>query len=291
MKPDPRVLDALRSLRFNPRYARPALGPGERRSTTRGAGLEFIDHRPYRPGDDIRKLDMRLMARLDQPFIRQYAADLKLPVTIVFDTSASMRMGTPPKLDQARELAQLFAFLALAGGDAVRICRPFGERLDWSPRLSGLQRLDMLFAWLESANPPSAQTFGQVLARASRDLPPNGLVIMVSDWLDADAEAGLRMLREIGHEPVIVQIASPGEIDPSALGEGTMALGDAETGEEIDVILDAQTLARYRSAFESRQAELRSAATRAGGWYFFQPSAASAARLVREHIRSAGLVL
>jgi uncharacterized protein (DUF58 family) len=290
MRPAPALLERLRSLRLTPNRARPSQGAGERRSAVRGAGLEFMDHRPYRQGDDVRNLDPRLLARFGEPFIRQYAADQKLPVTIVVDTSASMRAGSGDKLKRAVELAQLLGFVALAQNDAVRICRMEGGRLDWSPRLSGTQRADMLFAWLAHPVPAPSITYGKLLVRALETLPASGLVVLVSDWLDADAENSLLALQQTGQEPVIVQICDPAEIDPEILGSGGMTLVDAETGGIVSLELDAVTLARYRQAFEAHRAQLRQAARRAQGWYAFLDSSESAARLLFEDLRRAGLV-
>src|SRR5688572_19327830 len=72
-------------------------GTGERRSKALGSGIEFADHRAYQFGDDIRKLDPHLLARLGRHYVRQYSVSKALAVTILLDASRSMGYGKPPK--------------------------------------------------------------------------------------------------------------------------------------------------------------------------------------------------
>lgn len=289
MRPSASQLERLRALRFVPNNAQPSLGPGERRSRMRGVGLEFMDHRAYRAGDDVRNLDARLMARLGQPFIRQFAADQKLPVTLLIDASASMRAGTGDKLAKATELAHMLGFLSLCAGDAVQVCRLGGADADQSPQLTGAQRADMLFAWLGRDMPVAEGSFSDAVARVLPMLPAKGLVIVLSDWLDRDAEMVLAMLGQRGHEPIAVQIALPEEIDPRALGKGGVTLADSETGATLAVSLDEGVLERYARAFDAYKDRLRQGALRVRGSYYFLATTDGAGSMI-DAARKDGLI-
>ena len=63
---------------------------GDRRSTKRGSSVEFADYRNYTPGDDLRRLDWNIYARLDRPFIKLFEEEEDLSVTILLDGSRSM---------------------------------------------------------------------------------------------------------------------------------------------------------------------------------------------------------
>ncbi|ADO41234.1 DUF58 domain-containing protein [Ketogulonicigenium vulgare] len=252
----PATLERLRHLRFAPLYAKPGAGVGERRSDQRGAGLEFIDHRPYRPGDDIRDLDHRLMARLGQPYLRSYAADRQLPVSVVVDGSASMGAA---RRDVALQLAAMLGFVALAGGEGLRVWRGGVP----SPLLSGVQRAPLLLDWLARAG--AAARFTDHLNTLARDLPRGGLVLLISDWQDAAALDHLDMLRRAGHEPVVIRLTTAVEVDPTRLGSGVLVLADAETGQELTIALTPEMLAQYQALWDARTQRL------AKGWFFDLP--------------------
>src|SRR5436190_23973306 len=87
---DPSVLDAVRGLVWPARRkARSAL-PGAHVATTRGASAEFIEYRPYRQGDDPKKIDWKLLGRTDRVFVRLSPERAVLPTMLVLDASASM---------------------------------------------------------------------------------------------------------------------------------------------------------------------------------------------------------
>src|SRR6185436_13191622 len=96
-------------------------GRGERRTRHVGSGIEFADHRDYAPGDDLRHLDWNLYGRLERPLVRLFDEDEDLPVYVLVDSSASMGLGQPRKLDLARAVAAALAYVALTNLDRVAI--------------------------------------------------------------------------------------------------------------------------------------------------------------------------
>lgn len=258
MRPSSALLERLTTSRLLPAHAQPSIGTGERRSRRKGPGMEFIDHRPYRAGDDTRHLDPHLYARTGEYVVREYALNQQLPVTIALDLSGSMTAGKGEKLDSARVIAQLFGFAALAGGDRVQVAvpTPMGNKV--SPRWHGAARADLMFDWI-AREPDAGHThFSQSLRDLRENLPAHGLLIAISDWWDGEASPVLDTLFAAGQEVLAIQVLTPHEIDPAGMDTGVVTIEDAETGEEIELTIDAGLLNRYRKLFAIRQEELRS---------------------------------
>ncbi len=87
---------------------------GNRKSVQKGVSAEFSDFREYMPGDDLRRLDWNVYARLNRMYIREYMEEKEAYVTILLDTSASMEYGEHKKSELATMLAAVVAYIALA---------------------------------------------------------------------------------------------------------------------------------------------------------------------------------
>ena len=94
---------------------------GNYRTVFRGTGLDFMDLREYEPGDDVRHIDWNVTARMDTPFVRQYAEDRELTAWLLLDRSRSMGFGPidRPKELVLCELATTFAQLFTRSGNPV----------------------------------------------------------------------------------------------------------------------------------------------------------------------------
>ncbi|AEQ52084.1 DUF58 domain-containing protein, partial [Pelagibacterium halotolerans] len=219
--------------------------------------MEFIDHRPYQTGDDTRHLDPHLYARTGEFVVREYSLNQQLPVTIVLDLSGSMAAGKGEKRERAKLVAQLLGFAALAGGDRVQVVVPGDKGNKFSPRWHGAARADLMFDWIAKEQDAGRSDFQDALRTLRRNLPSHGLVIAISDWWDGDISPVLDILFSAGHEVLAVQILTPQEIDPAGIETGIVTIEDAETGEELELAIDAGLLSRYRKLFAARQEELR----------------------------------
>src|SRR5690606_23552474 len=144
--------------------------------------LEFADFRLYAPGDDTRHLDARLHARLGDYYVREFEVHKQLPVTVVVDASRSMGFGTPEKLAAARWLANVFGYLALAGGDKVQVAVWNGSQTIISPGFSGVGRAQRLFEWVERQQQAGPDGFEQGLADVAPKVAADGLAVLISDW-------------------------------------------------------------------------------------------------------------
>jgi uncharacterized protein (DUF58 family) len=243
---DEGFLRRLESLRLVARRAAEGRLRAERRARRRGAGMEFADHRDYAAGDDLRILDWNLYGRMERLLVRLFEEDEDLAIDVLVDTSASMGLGAPPKLDLAAQLAAALAYVGLAGTDRVAVT-PIGETLGAGPPpargkaqiLPMLRFLDGVEARGRTSLAASARAF---LARRQRHR--RGLVVLLSDFYDpAGAREALDLLRFHRFEIIAIQISSPDEAHPTLRGEVTVR--DVETGESRELVVSPATLAAY----------------------------------------------
>src|ERR1051326_6147705 len=119
---DPAFLRKLERLRIQARRALPGTMRGERRSTRRGASVEFPDFRKYEAGDDFRHVDWNIYARLERLMLRQFIEEEDVRIDILIDQSQSMRFGEPrSKFDFARRAAAALTFLGISSLDRVGV--------------------------------------------------------------------------------------------------------------------------------------------------------------------------
>lgn len=252
MRPSPHFLQMLNQLQMKVRHATASTGIGERRSRSKGMGMEFADYREYVPGDDTRHLDARLHARLGDLYVREYEVLRQLPVQILIDGSRSMQ----EKFDVARWLANALGYLALAGGDRAQFAFWSGKRLTLSPRFQGVSRAERMFEWVEDVEADGREPFDAALPELATHMVPNGLAVVISDFWVADPARAIQLIAASGGEIWALQVLTPGELDPAQMPQGEVRLVDAESGEEILVPLDRNTLAQYRRTMGEWQAGL-----------------------------------
>ncbi len=246
---------------------------GNRRSRKRGTSIEFADYREYSQGDDLRRLDWNVYARLERPFLKLTEEEEDLAVHILVDVSGSMDWPILEgeedkpfnKLRYGLTLAGATGYLGLLSGDVVFVTL-FDDtyRQSWGPfrgRQNGWPLLQFLEANYESlANrPPSERKQSTSINTPLRDYALRGrrpgLLFFLSDLLAADGyREGLSALGSRGHEIVLLHLHSPDEISPQLSGD--LRLVDVETGESAEVSLDALTIEAYSDRLAAWHAEI-----------------------------------
>lgn len=255
MRPDAGLLQKLGRAHFVVAGKSGQIGSGQRRSAEKGAGIEFVDHRPYEPGDDLRHLDVNQYARRGEFMIRQYVVERALPITILLDATLSMDYGTPGKFEYARTLCEVLAFVGLSGGDVVRLAVWQHSRLGWSPRVQGRGGAERLFGWLEQAQ-CAGRSFDRALPQLDRLLDRNGLLIVVSDWWD-DAALRAALALCARRQVLAIQVLSPDELEPSFGANAALQLVDSESEQAVELMLDAGALDSYRRAIADWRQDMR----------------------------------
>lgn len=241
---DPALLDRLEQLQLGTRRRLAGRFSGEHRSNRRGTSLDFADYREYQRGDDPRRIDVGVWARLDQLLIRLYEAEDDLTVRLLVDTSASM---AGPKLQQAARLAAAIGFVALVRRDVVTVHTFPLDRP--APRFTGrhaghalLQALGELEA---DGDTRFAHAVGDLLSRPG----PPGLTVVLSDLLTQEWDVGLRRLPARGGDVTVVHVLDRQELEPDLAGD--LDLVDAESGEVVPVSLAPEQLSAYRDAAQA----------------------------------------
>ena len=118
---DRKFYDTLSRLRLGMAHKSSMNMSGNRKSMQKGLSAEFSDFREYMPGDDLRRMDWNVYARLDKLYIREYMEEKEAVVSVLIDTSASMDYGAASKAELARDLAAVAAYLALCNMDRLRL--------------------------------------------------------------------------------------------------------------------------------------------------------------------------
>jgi uncharacterized protein (DUF58 family) len=221
---------------------------GERRSSRRGASVEFADYRNYTPGDDLRRLDWNIYARLERPFIKLFEEEEDLAVHVLVDGSQSMDWGEGDehKFSYALHLAAGLGAVALASGDVLTIGLLQRGKVpaEFGPS-RGQGSLPRLFGFLDGLEAGGETDLNTSLREYSITPRRPGFLILISDLLTAGGyETGLRRLLGRGHEAALVHVLSPDELDPPLAGD--LQLVDSETNHAQDVSLDGGLRAQYR---------------------------------------------
>ncbi len=190
---------------------------GMHRSPYFGQSVEFLQHREYTPGDDLRHVDWQVWARQDRLYVKQFEEDTNMRVNLLIDVSSSMAYGNGPlnKYEYAATIATSLAFLILKSQDAVG-CLSFDATV--RAKVQTLSKRTQLMAIIQSldVNKPADKTnLADIFLEAAETYPRRGMMIVVSD-LFGDVEAtlkGLRVLRQRGHDVLVLHVMDDDELE------------------------------------------------------------------------------
>jgi len=190
---------------------------GLHKSPYKGQSVEFLQHREYVRGDDLRRVDWKVWGRQDRLYVKEFEEETNLRLALLVDGSASMdyRSGPLSKYDYAATLAASLAWLALSHGDAAG-CAVFDDKVRASvPARTKRSQLASVVEVLEAPRGGRPTAFLPVLRGLAETLPRRGLVVVVSDLL-GDREGvfqGLQLLRKRGHDIVLLHVMDDDELD------------------------------------------------------------------------------
>ena len=244
---------------------------GGRRSVKRGQSAEFADYRDYSLGDDLRQLDWNVYARLERLFVKLFVEEEDVTATFLIDVSASMDTGRPPKLIFAKRAAAALGYIALASEDRVAISTLGGRVGRRQASLRGSGRVFRLLSSLSGIGITAGETDLLAAARhAAAQLTGRGVLVLISDLLDANAGRAVRELAGTSAELIVLHVLSPDELDPKL--EGDLRLVDSETDEGVDVTIDLATLDAYKTRLAAWQAEFAAICAKRRASYVPVPS-------------------
>ena len=247
------LLDAVRGVRWPARRPVSQGAPGAHQARSRGVAPEFAEYRPYRQGDDPKRLDWKLLARSDKAFVRLAPDHAVLGTTLLLDASASMAFpeGEPNKWLQAKRLVVGLAAVTHASGDPVGVTIATADGLR---RLEPRTRAGIvgdIARSVDGVRPGGATPLADALTSAA------ARVLVVTDCL-GDLDMLRRALaRHIarGGEAWLVHVVSAAELEPAA---DPMLAVDPE-----DARHQRPLFAATRAGYQAQFAEFRAATARA----------------------------
>ena len=236
---------------------------GEHRSPRYGGSIDFADARPYNPGDDYRRIDYNLLARLDQLVVRLYEADDDVTVRLLVDTTASMAVGD--KLGQAKRVAAALGFVTLVRRDSLTVHTFPAGRRSRSPRFIGRNAVGSLFKHVEGLLPEGRSDMVTPVMDLLAQPGLRGQTVLISDLLAPDWEAALRRLPSRGDDLTVVHVLADDDLRPGAVGE--VDLVDIETGHRVAVSLSAAVASAHRERMDSWRSDVAARCRHIGAGY------------------------
>jgi len=268
---DPATLAALGRLEVISRWLVDGVLSGLHRSPRKGFSVEFAEHRPYQPGDDLRFMDWKVAARADKWLIKQYEEETNLRATIVLDVSRSMDWRSSDSLLTKRAYAdQVVAALSLllirqrdAVGlirfdDAIRTAlKPASRMLQWK----------RILAALAAAGGGTGSDAGGALRQAAQMITRRGMVVLVSDLLmdEQEVDDAVHVLRAQGHDVTVLHLLDPAERHFS-MPVGESLFFDPEHGDSL-AVTPAEVREAYAATVSEAMDEWRARFASSGAFY------------------------
>ena len=212
----PEVTARIRRLELTARRVVEGFLSGMHRSPYFGQSIEFLQHRQYTRGDEIRHIDWKVYARQDRLYIKQYEEETNLRLTLLVDQSASMAYGQGDlnKFDYSASIAASLAYLALRQKDATGLFTFDTEVRESVSAKSNQQQLTRILSQLDKVGADGRTDLPKVARQVAQAIPKRGLVVLISDLLGVDDLAkGLRVLRQRGHDVALFHVLHDDEMD------------------------------------------------------------------------------
>jgi len=213
----PQILSKAEALGLKARMIVEGLRVGDHKSPYRGFSVEFVQHREYTPGDDIRHIDWKSYARSERYTIKQYEQETNFIANILLDGSKSMLYGDGEsnKLEYAKLLTATLSYMIIHQRDCVGL-NVFDSRIRAQlPPSSQMGHMHTLVHTLEETQPAEKTSIGPLLEEAAERFRRRGMIFLISDCFD-EVESllkGLRHLRFQGHDVTVFHIMHHEELE------------------------------------------------------------------------------
>jgi uncharacterized protein (DUF58 family) len=190
---------------------------GMHRSPFFGHSVEFVQHREYAPGDDVRDLDWKVWSKTDRYYIKQYEEDTNLRSTLVVDVSESMHYGRGAlnKYSYGCTIGACLAYMLLRQQDSVG-CITFDQDVrQIVPARSQQTHIDAILRAMDVSRPREKTDIEKILRRVTESISSRGMIILVSDLL-VDREPlfrGLEMLCHRRHDILLFHVLDGEELN------------------------------------------------------------------------------
>ena len=239
---DPTVLARIGNLEMRAKVVVEGFIQGLHRAPNLGASTDFAEHRPYMPGDDVRRMDWRLYARTDRYYVKEFEADTNTNLLVVLDVSRSMRYGR--KLEYACTLGACLAYFSSMQRDRVGLATFAEGIVDYVPPSAKHLRLVLHSLDQAGRREPGAESresrasYRSVFRRLADTVRRRSMVAIISDLYEEpdDIVAAVNELRGRGNDMMVLHVLDPSELDFPF--EESANFEDLESGDRMPVIPD-----------------------------------------------------
>lgn len=213
---EPETIARISRLDLRARYVVEGFISGMHKSPFFGHSVEFVQHREYVPGDDLRHLDWKVWSKTDRYHIKQYEAETNLRCTLVVDVSESMHYGRGAlnKYNYACTAASCLAYLLLRQQDAVGLITFDADVRQILPARGQQTHIDALVKAMDVSRPREKTDIERILRRVAENISSRGMIVLVSDLL-VDREPlfrGLEMLSHRKHDILVFHVLDDDEM-------------------------------------------------------------------------------
>ncbi len=215
------ALSALSHMRFVTRQQIEGAYSGRHRSRQQGGAGEFVDYREYVEGEDLRRLDWKVLARTGRAYTRLYQDETNLLCTLVIDASGSMLFGSHrnsagpgSKLEYAQYLGTALSHVISRQQDQVGLAVIDSQLRTFLPTGSTGQHVTQLQEMIESIETQPATDLGRGLHDLFDRLHRRGVLLVMSDFLLEDLEkafGSIRLFRHRHWEVIVLHLVHPEE--------------------------------------------------------------------------------
>jgi uncharacterized protein (DUF58 family) len=226
------IIRKVRKLEIKTKHLVDGLISGNYHSVFKGQGIEFSESREYRIGDDIRSIDWKVTARLNEPYIKEFIEERDLHVYFALDLSGSSSFGNNiSKRKKALEIVASLMFAAMKNNDNVGLFL-FTDKIEsFIPARKGRKHVLSLISMIVRFQPTSTATnLHDSLEYISKVIKKRSIVFIISDFFDDDFLRPLKILKN-KHDVIALRVIDTRELQIPNIG--LIELEDGETGEQI----------------------------------------------------------
>jgi uncharacterized protein (DUF58 family) len=212
---DPTALARFGNLELIARLVVEGYVMGQHKSPYKGSSIEFVEHRQYYPGDEIRHIDWRAFGKTGRYYVKEYEDETNLRCYLIVDCSGSMGYGesTISKSDYARQLAAALSYLLFTQRDAAGLITFDTQVRNQLPPSASPHSFQRIAQALEERKPGNETSLASVFSEIVPQLKRRSLIVILSDCFDEldPLLTALKMFRHHRHEVILFQIVAPEE--------------------------------------------------------------------------------
>ncbi|MEE9133607.1 MAG: DUF58 domain-containing protein [Gemmatimonadota bacterium] len=252
---DPQVLARIDNLELLARTVVDGFINGLHRSPYLGLSVDFAEHRPYTPGDDIRRIDWRVFGRSDRFYVKEFEADTNANFVVLLDISRSMNYASRgiTKLDYARYLAACLSYFSRQQRDRVGLVTFDEDIVEMVP--PSAKHLDIVLHTIDRIEPGGKGQLEAPLLKVAEAIKRRSILALISDLYDdpQDVLRSVSYLKNKGNDVLVFHVLDPAELEFPF--EEAAHFEDLESGEKIPVVPERQR-EQYRELMNAHLDEL-----------------------------------